>query len=283
MSRIAIATCRKYPDLSPSNKALAVALAGKGAAVKTLPWNGGDGAEFVGSDLVLLRQTWDYQDDPGGFASWANWTVRKGARVRNTVDLAVWNNDKRTLPELRSAGIPVPVSVPVFNGYDPDLSLIPTEKIVVKPAFGGSGVGVFLTTKKEFKTDFAAACIEAPARSWMVQEFLPEIAEGEWKLTCFGGTSDFAVHLKPQAGEFRVNSRFEPTFTVAAPPDAARKAAEAVASWFGDSLLCYRIDGIVREDRFICTELELTDPDLHLHLADVGSVDRLADLVLNSV
>lgn len=283
MVRIVIATCRKYPELSPSNSLLAAALTGKGAAVRAVPWNGADQSDFLACDLVLLRQTWDYQDDPGGFAAWAAWLARRGARMRNSADLAVWNNDKRTLGELQSIGVRVPISIPVCSGSDHDLSPIETDDIVVKPAFGGSGVGVFLTTKNGFSRDFAAACKEAPGRSWMAQEFLPEIANGEWKLTCFGGSADFAVHLTPRAGEFRVNNRFDPTVSVAVPPEAARKAAEAIARWFDDSVLCYRVDGVMREDSFICTELELTDPDLFLHLAGKESANRLAETVLMSV
>ena len=40
-------------------------------------------------------------------------------------------------------------------------------------------------------------------------------------------------------------------------------AAEKILTWLGQPL-CARVDGVMRGDSFICTEIELTDPDLFL-------------------
>ena len=50
----------------------------------------------------------------------------------------------------------------------------------------------------------------------------------------------------------------------------------------GEPLLCVRVDGVLRDENFICTELEPTDSDLHLHLAD-GSATRLAAATLSMI
>jgi len=43
--------------------------------------------------------------------------------------------------------------------------------------------------------------------------------------------------------------------------------------------LCGRVDGVMRAGAFVCTELELCDPDLHLHLApEVATVLAAATL-----
>ena len=82
-------------------------------------------------------------------------------------------------------------------------------------------------------------------------------------------------------GEFRINSRFGPTIAAAEPPAAARSAAEKFMAFVG-APLCARVDGVMREDRFICTELELCDPDLHLHYApEVATI--LAEATLRRI
>lgn len=280
MSQIVIAACRRYPELSVSNRILAEALRRAGAQVSTALWNRDAAEVFTDADLVILRQTWDYQADPGGFAAWLSGLSRRDARIRNAPELAVWNNDKRTLCELGVLGIAIPATVPIIDGTDFDPASIPTDQIVVKPVFGGSGVGVFITSQTGFEQDFAAAALASPGTLWMAQEYLPEIADGEWKLTCFGGEAGFAVHIEPQMDDFRLNSRFQPKTTAKEAPDAARAAARCVSDAFGDALLCFRIDGVMRGDDFICTELELTDPDLHLHVVETERADALASEVL---
>ncbi len=72
MAKIIIAACRQYPDLSASNAAYAAALTSQGAEVEILAWNDGPPERFENADVTVLRQTWDYQADPGGFAAWAS-------------------------------------------------------------------------------------------------------------------------------------------------------------------------------------------------------------------
>ena len=150
MPQIVFASCRAYPQLSKSNQTLANALENAGANVTSHPWNARDQHPFANADLIFLRQTWDYINDPGGFASWLMWRQRAGSRILNTPDLAIWNNDKRTLNTLPDLGITVPITIPMHSEDQAVLADIPTEKIVIKPAFGGSGIGVELATKSTF-------------------------------------------------------------------------------------------------------------------------------------
>ncbi|MEO1612351.1 MAG: hypothetical protein AAFU55_08375, partial [Pseudomonadota bacterium] len=66
------------------------------------------------------------------------------------------------------------------------------------------------------------------------------------------------------------NSRFAPTIEVAAAPAPAWEAAERILIWllerFGQVPLAVRVDGVMRGDGFICTELKMTDPDMFLSL-----------------
>lgn len=96
---------------------------------------------------------------------------------------------------------------------------------------------------------------------------------------CIAGAPDFAVRAAPAPGEFRINSRFAPTIEVAEAPAPAREAAERIIRWlrrrFRQVPLAVRVDEIMHGDGFICTELEMTDPDMFLNL-DPAAARRLA-------
>ncbi|MEO1458783.1 MAG: hypothetical protein AAFV49_14670 [Pseudomonadota bacterium] len=277
--KIALAACAKNPVLSASNDRLRQALLARGVDCPVLRWNADPFEDFLACDLTVLRQTWDYQDDPGGFAAWLVRLEALGGRVEAPARLAVWNNDKRTLVELERYGIAVPRTVPLPASGDPAaLAAIPTERIVLKPAFGGDGIGVQLADRAGLADALERSAAEAPGRPLMAQEFLPEIGEGEWKLTCIAGAVALAVRARPKPGEFRINSRFQPEVAVVAPPEPARRAAEQLMAALGTPL-CGRVDGVMKAGGFICTELELADPDLHLHLQPEAA-ETLADAVL---
>lgn len=274
--KITVATCRLFPDPSASNAVLIDAIRARGVEVDHAMWNGGDGRAFVDADLTLLRQTWDYVLDPGGYAAWAARIARRGARLSNAAHLAIWNNDKRTLTELREAGVRIPETVPVALD-DPDdvLDAISTDRVVLKPSFGGGGHGVTSSNKADWRSALRAAADAHAGASWMAQAFLPEIAMGELSLTCLRGDVAFAVRRTPAAGEFRVNNRFAPTIARVEPPDGAVDAARRVFTWLDAEPLFWRLDGVLRGDDFIATELELTDPDLHLDVVPEAA-DRMA-------
>ncbi len=276
MPRIVLATCTAYPQLSASNAAYAEALRAQGCDTRTLAWNGDPLDAFLDSDLIVLRQTWDYQDDPGGFAAWISWLSRNKARLANPPELVIWNNDKRTLTAVAESGVSIPATCWLPKDRPSRVfAELGAEKVVLKPAFGGSGVGVELCTREDLEHQLVVARRAAPGRPFLAQSYLPEIAAGEWKMTCIGGRVVFAVRAVPKQGEFRINSRFGPSIGLAVPPAGAAAAAERILAWIGQPLLCCRVDGVMRGEDFICTELELTDPDLNLHLFD-GSADILA-------
>lgn len=281
--KIAIAACARYPELSASNACLRDALTANGAEAPVLLWNRDTFASFLACDLILLRQTWDYMDDPGGFASWLIQLETLGGRAENPGRLAIWNNDKRTLSQLDALGVETPRTTTIVDDGQPTLlAPLPQGRIVLKPAFGGGGHGVKLCEPDALAEEVAVLRTEAPGQPIMAQEFLPEIADGEWKMTCIDGSVALAIHAVPRNGEFRINNRFGPDVTHRDPPEAARRAAETLMHALGTPL-CGRVDGVMRGNRFLCTELELTDPDLHLHHdADVahklarGAIARVA-------
>lgn len=218
--------------------------------------------------------------------SQSNATLRNALVGRGVeVPVALWNRDPldafvmADLMELSDvARIP---QTRVLPTGDVDPSLLPADRVVLKPAFGGGGHGVHAATRDTLARTLLDVRREAPGQIIMAQEFLPEIAEGEWKMTCIEGRVALAVHAVPQEGEFRINNQFGPVVTEKTPPEDARRVAETVLGHLGYPLVA-RVDGVMRAERFILTEIELTDPDLHLqYRPDVA--DRLADALIAKV
>jgi len=110
MPRICFVTCRRWPEISESDRLAQRALERRGAVVEARPWNM-PGADFRGFDAVVLRSNWDYHFDPEGFLAWLDRLERAGARIWNPPDLVRWNVSKRYLLALQAAGVPTVATV----------------------------------------------------------------------------------------------------------------------------------------------------------------------------
>jgi glutathione synthase/RimK-type ligase-like ATP-grasp enzyme len=139
--RIGLVTCRSYPTLSASDAEYARALQARNCLVKVLPWNATPLAAFADNDALVLRATWD---DIQGFERWCRDIGELGLAVFNSLALACWDNDKRTLVEFGRRGVAIPKTVTLVDDTPPDAAFLELgcEWAVLKPCWGGSGTGV---------------------------------------------------------------------------------------------------------------------------------------------
>jgi len=116
----------------------------------------------------------------------------------------------------------------------------------------------------------------------LVQPYLDELNEaGEWSLIFIAGAYSRALMKTPAEGDFRVQFQHGGTVrAVSAPPwmiDQSLRLLESVSS----PLLFARVDGVVRDGRFLLMELEINEPYLALAHAP-GSADLLAAAALRN-
>ncbi len=280
MTHIAIATCRKMPDLTPSDAVLAEALARRGARVTAAPWNA-DFEPFAQSDLTVIRSTWDYFDVAGDFAAWTR-RLEEATATLNPPALLRWNMTKAYLFELAGKGAPVPPS----RKISPDAASIAAamdalglEEAIVKPLSGGTASGL-----SRVRRDDAAALTQAASilnGESMVQPFLPEIAShGETSLVFFGGAFSHAILKTPKAGDIRVQEdhggRAAP---VEAPGWAIDEAARILSLCPGETAYA-RVDAVLFDDHMALMEVELVEPELFF-VYRPETADRLADILLS--
>ncbi len=113
----------------------------------------------------------------------------------------------------------------------------------------------------------------------VVQEFLPEIAEGELSLVYFDGVFSHALRKRPPPGEFRSNSRYRPTRTAETPPGERDVQGAACLATLPAMPLYARVDGVVRDGVLIVIEVEVLEPALFMEF-DPPSAERFAEATL---
>lgn len=112
-----------------------------------------------------------------------------------------------------------------------------------------------------------------------MQEFLPEIADGELSLVYFDGVFSHALRKRPPPGEFRSNSRYKPMRTAETPPPDITQQGAACLATLPAMPLYARVDGVVRDGTLIVIEVEVLEPALFMDF-DPPSADRFAEATL---
>jgi glutathione synthase/RimK-type ligase-like ATP-grasp enzyme len=97
----------------------------------------------------------------------------------------------------------------------------------------------------------------------LAQPFLPEIvADGELSLLFFGGEFSHAVRKRAKPGDFRVQWTHGGTHVAEAVSRSLVDEARRVLAAAPSPGLYARVDGIVRDGRFVLMELEQIEPYL---------------------
>jgi glutathione synthase/RimK-type ligase-like ATP-grasp enzyme len=280
MITLVLATALDEPDITPSDRLYADALERRGCRVVGAPWNG-PRAAFAGADAVVLRSTWGYYRALKDFRDWTE-AMAAATRLFNPIALVRWNLRKDYVGKLAAAGIRVPQSHLVAceaAAIERVLADAGWDQAVVKPASGASGYSVELVKRATLARQVAGLSDEARAAGVVVQEFLPEIAEGELSMVYFDGVFSHAIRKRPPPGEFRSNSRFGPTRNAETPPAAVQAEGAACLAALPEVPLYARVDGVVRNGQLIVIEVEVLEPALFMEF-DPPSAERFVEATL---
>lgn len=277
---IVLATAADDPGITASDRLYADALERHGCRVTGAPWDGPREA-FAGVDAVVLRSTWGYYRALDAFRAWTE-QVAATTRLFNSIELVRWNLRKDYVGKLEASGVRVPRSfVVACDAASVERVFADTgwERAVVKPASGASGYSVELLQRATVAAQVASLSDEARAAGVVVQEFLPEIADGELSLIYFDGVFSHAIRKRPPPGEFRSNSRYGPTRTAEMPSFEVTQQGAACLATLPARPLYARVDGVVREGILIVIEVEVLEPALFMEF-DPPSAERFAEATL---
>ncbi len=281
MPKIVLATCRAWPEPA-SDASLRVALAELGHEVASIPWDE-DFYTMSDADLIVLRSCWDYFEAPDAFLAWLDNLARNDKNTLNPISTLRWNFDKRYLLQLAEAGIDVIPTVLTGPENDQAKKIMETQNwpdAVRKPIHGQSGEGV---QKLSLSGDWPAAPGEGP---FLLQQFQRDISDlGETMLVFFEGEFSHALRRELPAGEWRSNSQYGSKRVIAGVSDEIVARAKNVldqavaAGSLCDMPVYARVDGIIRQDKFMLMELELIEPALGFELAPEAA-RRFADCLV---
>jgi glutathione synthase/RimK-type ligase-like ATP-grasp enzyme len=143
--------------------------------------------------------------------------------------LVRWNMNKRYLHALGEQGAQVLPSIVVEAGAPLPLEQVSQAgwtDVVVKPLVGASAWQIARTRTTELAQ---AITPELRLHGYLIQPFLPEVAEGEYSLVFLEGEFSHMAVKKPQAGDFRVQHELGGSLQRA---DADVAMIEAAASLF---------------------------------------------------
>jgi hypothetical protein len=266
--RVALVTCAAYPNLFEDDLLLARALEELGINPVPAIWN--DAAiDWTSFDALVIRTPWDYFERAAEFRGWLDARIATGVLMCNAGDILDWNYDKRYLQDLAAAGVPLVPTICIARGEQADVAALARARgwseIVVKPTISGGAY----RTYRFFVEDAAAYTKQIDEtladRGVLVQPFLSEILSGgELSLLFFDGVFSHAVCKRPRPGDYRVQFQFGGTTeSVDVEPALVAQARACVLA--APSLPVYaRVDGVVKDGRFLLMELEVFEPLMFL-------------------
>ncbi|MBI1191553.1 MAG: hypothetical protein GC205_00070 [Bacteroidetes bacterium] len=256
-----------------------------GWQVETVSWHRND-VSWQDYDAVLIRSTWDYQDNPEAFLKALEAIEDSGAHLENPLELVRWNLHKGYLRDLERQGILV---VPtLFRDAGAPLNLgdafadAGVNELVIKPAISANADQTFRLTPESANARQEELQRIFKERDALIQPFFPAIAaEGEFSLFFFGDTFSHAILKTPKTDDFRVQEEHGGRLQAIVPEPWLLEAAEEALSAIRPKPLYARAD-FVRDTglpgasgQFYLMEMELIEPSLYFNL-DPDAAPRFA-------
>lgn len=287
-STLAILTGRFAPELSDGGKRVAATLADRGISCEPVLWND-PSIDWDSYDAVLLRSCWDYPEDRERFRAMLDEIERAGIPVCNPLSVIRWNLDKSYLTALADAGVRIPPTTVIEQGTDTSLENVLRsrrwEEAVVKPAIGAMSSQVWrtaVTAATEHQTQFDDL---VGHHDVIVQEFAPEITEGERSIVFFGGEYSHAWNSLPTDDDITefdaIDAEYEPSPAIRAAAATAVESACDILGIDASSHLPYaRVDYVHRDAGLLLMELELIEPYLGFERGD-DTIKRFCDAVVS--
>jgi glutathione synthase/RimK-type ligase-like ATP-grasp enzyme len=232
-------------------------------------------------DVVIIRTTWDYQDDVEGFMACLQRIEASSAQLQNTLKIVEWNISKRYLSDLQNQGINI-VPTLWFDSFSlAELQLgfshFDTSEVVLKPLVSANADHTYRLTAENLNTQSKQLENVFYKREFMLQPFLNAIInEGEYSLFYFAGQYSHGILKQPRAGDFRVQEEHGGQLKSIQPCEEMLTTARHCLAALPADVLYARIDLVRYKKEFAVIEIELIEPSLYFNM-DAGSPQRFVD------
>jgi glutathione synthase/RimK-type ligase-like ATP-grasp enzyme len=265
---VGLITSESFPNLYEDDLLLVAALDEIGIDSRPAIWSDAT-IDWLAFDSLVFRTPWDYFVRLAEFRAWLDARFASGVRMCNAREIIEWNFDKRYLQDLAAAGVSVIPSIVVPRGERADIAALARARgwddIVIKPTISGGGYGTHrfrLDVADRYRDEIAAILMD---RGLLIQPFLPEIlSDGELSLLFFDGVFSHAVRKRAKSGDYRVQFQYGGTNEDAEVRDEWIQGAHACIA-AAPALPTYaRVDGVIRDGKFLLMELEIFEPLMFL-------------------
>jgi len=233
-------------------------------------------------DVVVIRSTWDYQNDPDTFFAVLESIDRSNTRLENSLELVRWNMQKTYLRDIALKGTSIVPTLWQKKAVDPKklgsfFEQLDTEEIIIKPIIGASAGHAFRLHQSQSSAKLPVLEKIFDRRAYMVQPFMANIIEeGEFSLIYFEGMHSHTILKTPKTNDFRVQEEHGGNIRpVIAEPELLHSSQHVIDS-LPQKPLYARADFVrTEQSTFALMELELIEPALYFRM-DADSPMRFA-------
>jgi len=263
---IALATNQEYPNLLEGEVLPLEAFRKAGYDAEPAVWND-PSVDWGQFGHIIIRCCWGYHRKVEEFYSWLDKLGALGVTVHNPPEIVRWNSHKRYLLDLQSMGLPMPETTLVSRSDARPLQetsgSLTCDQVVIKPCYGASSQGVMKVVRGETSEESEAQYRRLLRSSEvLVQEFLPEIAQGETSAVFFNNHFSHAVVKVPKTGEFRTNYDLGGTEHAVTLSTEHKARVERLYAQCKQDVLYARLDFVETATGIRLMELELIEPYL---------------------
>jgi hypothetical protein len=234
-------------------------------------------------EAVIVRSTWDYQNNPAEFFSALENINRSTAHLENPLDMMKWNLNKNYLNDLREKDIIIVETIfenDFFEEKIPDyFDFFNTDEIIIKPCISANADNTYRIKTEEIKNRKLKFNNSFAGKDFMVQPFMKSIIdEGEYSLFYFGCEYSHTILKKPKAEDFRVQEEHGGKLFLIDPLPGHQNISKNILNKLDEIPLYARID-LIRDhnNNFALMELELIEPSLYFNM-DKNSPQRFAEV-----
>ncbi len=233
-------------------------------------------------NAVIVRSTWDYQNDYEIFLKVLEKINNSSAHLENELEIIKWNMNKKYLYDLESKGVRI-VDTIWEKKFNPEIAYeyferLNSEEIIIKPNISANADNTFRLSKENLNGHLHEIEKIFAQRDFMVQPFMQNIInEGEYSLFYFDGEFSHAVLKTPKEKDFRVQEEHGGIFKSIIPTEEQKSIAINIINKLSTIPLYARTDLVRTKDNdFALMELELIEPSLYFN-RDIKSPERFAN------
>jgi glutathione synthase/RimK-type ligase-like ATP-grasp enzyme len=283
MKRCAFLSMDNLEDFFSYDHLLFEPLKAVGWLAEEVSWRKPD-VDWNSYDAVVIRTTWDYQDNVEAFLACLQRIDASSAQLQNSFKIVEWNISKRYLRDLQNQGIHI-VPTLWFDSFSlAELQLgfnyFNTSEIVLKPLVSANADHTYRLTPENLNNQAEQLQAVFAQREFMLQPFLSGIVdEGEYSLFYFAGHYSHSILKQPGAGDFRVQEEHGGKLKSIQPCEEMLTTARHCLAALPEDVLYARVDLVRHKKEFAVIEIELIEPSLYFNM-DTSSPQRFVDALI---